>query len=149
MLRRDLLLRRDSLLLLLFWLHLRHMGAAVRNIMPQRRSSSPSNAELEGDVAGLPQYAHLQLKSMVANGTLRLPGFAVGALPRSGLVCRKVRSKGAFRPSRFFGNRPIGSSCPPLRFAGSQVSEIDCSKLTRFNATRRVGVRLTHCKNRL
>ena len=79
------------------------MGAAVRYIMPQRRSSSPSNAELEGDVAGLPQYAHLQLKSMVANGTLRLPGFAVGALPRSGLVCRKVGSKGAFRPSRFFG----------------------------------------------
>jgi len=33
-----LLLRRDSLLLLLFWLHLRHMGAAVRYIVPQRRS---------------------------------------------------------------------------------------------------------------
>ena len=36
--RRDLPLRRDCLLLLLFWLHLRRMGAAVRDIMPQRRS---------------------------------------------------------------------------------------------------------------
>jgi len=38
LLRRDLPLRRDRLLLLLFWLHLRRMGAAVRYIMPQRRS---------------------------------------------------------------------------------------------------------------
>ena len=36
--RRDLPLRRDGLLLLLFWLHLRRMGAAVRYIMPQRGS---------------------------------------------------------------------------------------------------------------
>jgi hypothetical protein len=33
-----LLLRRDVLLLLLFLLHLRRMDAAVRHIMPQRRS---------------------------------------------------------------------------------------------------------------
>jgi len=32
----DLPLRRDCLLLLLFWLHLRRVGAAVRYIMPQR-----------------------------------------------------------------------------------------------------------------
>jgi len=38
LLRRDLPLRRDSLLLLLFWLHLRRMGARVRYIMPQRRA---------------------------------------------------------------------------------------------------------------
>ena len=38
LLRRDLPLRRDCLLLLLFWLHLRRMGAAVRDIMPQRGS---------------------------------------------------------------------------------------------------------------
>jgi len=38
LLRRNLPLRRDYLLLLLFWLHLRRMGAAVRYIMPQRRS---------------------------------------------------------------------------------------------------------------
>jgi hypothetical protein len=38
LLRRDLPLRRDYLLLLLFWLHLRRMGAAVRYIVPQRRS---------------------------------------------------------------------------------------------------------------
>ena len=38
MLWRDLPLRRDCLLLLLFLLHLRRMGAAVRYIMPQRRS---------------------------------------------------------------------------------------------------------------
>jgi hypothetical protein len=36
--RRDLPLRRDSLLLFLFWLHLRRMVAAVRYIMPQRRA---------------------------------------------------------------------------------------------------------------
>ena len=36
LLRRDLPLRCDCLLLLLFWLHLRRVGAAVRNIMPQR-----------------------------------------------------------------------------------------------------------------
>jgi len=36
LLRRNLPLRRDGLFLLLFWLHLRHMGAAVRKIMPQR-----------------------------------------------------------------------------------------------------------------
>ena len=36
--RRDLPLRRDGLLLLLFWLHLRRMGAAVRDIVPQRRA---------------------------------------------------------------------------------------------------------------
>jgi len=38
LLRRDLPMRRDCLLLLLFWLHLRRMGAAVRDIMPQRSS---------------------------------------------------------------------------------------------------------------
>ena len=38
MLWRDLPLRRDCLLLLLFWLHLLHMGAAVRYLMPQRGS---------------------------------------------------------------------------------------------------------------
>ena len=38
LLRRNLPLRRDCLLLLLFWLHLRRMGARVRYIMPQRRS---------------------------------------------------------------------------------------------------------------
>jgi len=38
MLWRDLPLRRDCLLLLLFLLHLRRMGAAVRYIMPQHRS---------------------------------------------------------------------------------------------------------------
>src|SRR5665213_2116625 len=38
LLRRDLPLRRDRLLLFLFWLHLRRMGAAVRYIMPQRRA---------------------------------------------------------------------------------------------------------------
>ena len=36
LLRRNLPLRRDGLLLLLFWLHFRCMGARVRNIMPQR-----------------------------------------------------------------------------------------------------------------
>ena len=38
LLRRDLPLRRNSLLLLVFWLHLRRMGAAVRYVMPQRRA---------------------------------------------------------------------------------------------------------------
>ena len=38
MLRRNLPLRRDGLLQLLFQLHLLHMGAAVRDIVPQRRS---------------------------------------------------------------------------------------------------------------
>ena len=38
LLRRNLPLRRDCLLLFLFWLHLRHMGAAVRYIVPQRGS---------------------------------------------------------------------------------------------------------------
>jgi hypothetical protein len=38
LLRRNLPLRPDYLLLLLFWLRLRRMGAAVRDIMPQRRS---------------------------------------------------------------------------------------------------------------
>ena len=38
MLRRNLSLRRNGLLQLLFRLHLLHMGAAVRNIMPQRRA---------------------------------------------------------------------------------------------------------------
>jgi len=38
LLRRYLSLRRDCLLLLLFWLHLRRMGAAVRYIVPQRDS---------------------------------------------------------------------------------------------------------------
>ena len=38
LLRRNLPLRRDCLLLLLFWLHLRRMGATVRYIMPQRGS---------------------------------------------------------------------------------------------------------------
>ena len=38
LLRRDFPLRRDGLLLLLFWLHLRRMGAAVRYIMPERGS---------------------------------------------------------------------------------------------------------------
>jgi len=38
LLRRNLPLRRDCLLLLLFWLHLRRMGAAVRYIMPQHRA---------------------------------------------------------------------------------------------------------------
>ena len=38
LLRRDFPLRRESLLPLLFWLHLRRMGAAVRKIMPQRRT---------------------------------------------------------------------------------------------------------------
>src|ERR1035438_1183354 len=36
--RRNLPLRRDCLLLFLFWLHLRRMGAAVRYIVPQRGS---------------------------------------------------------------------------------------------------------------
>src|ERR1039457_6487420 len=36
--RRNLPLRRDCLLLFLFWLHLRRMGAAVRYVMPQRGS---------------------------------------------------------------------------------------------------------------
>jgi len=34
--RRNLPLRRDCLLLLLFWLHFRRMSAAVRNVVPQR-----------------------------------------------------------------------------------------------------------------
>jgi len=38
LLRRNLPLRRDCLLLLLFQLHLQRMGAAVRDIMPQRRA---------------------------------------------------------------------------------------------------------------
>ena len=38
LLRRDPPLRRDCLLLFLFWLQLRRVGAAVRNIMPQRGS---------------------------------------------------------------------------------------------------------------
>jgi len=38
LLRLDLPLRRDCLFLLLFWLHLRRVGTAVRNIMPQRRA---------------------------------------------------------------------------------------------------------------
>ena len=42
MLRRNLPLQRDSLLLLLFWLHLRRIGAAVRNSVPQRRSQLPA-----------------------------------------------------------------------------------------------------------
>ena len=36
--RRDLALRRDCLLLFLFLLHLRRMGAAVRYIVPKRRA---------------------------------------------------------------------------------------------------------------
>jgi hypothetical protein len=36
--RRNLPLRHNGPHLILFWLHLRRMGAAVRNIMPQRRS---------------------------------------------------------------------------------------------------------------
>jgi len=38
LLRRNLPLRRDCLLLLLFWLQLRRMGAAVRYVMPERGS---------------------------------------------------------------------------------------------------------------
>jgi len=38
LLLRDFPLRRDGLLLFLFWLHLRRMGAAVRKIMAQRGS---------------------------------------------------------------------------------------------------------------
>src|ERR1039458_5254116 len=80
-------------------------------------SSSSSNAEPGNDAARLPQYAHLLTKSMVANGTLRLPGFAVCALPRSGLVCRKVGKPSGLPPLAFF-RKPahrVFLSSPALR----------------------------------
>ena len=65
----------------------------------------------------LPQYAHLLMKSMVANGTLRLPGFAVCALPRSGLVCRKVGEQSGLSPLAFFRKQAhrVFLSSPALR----------------------------------
>src|ERR1039458_6262126 len=92
--RRDLPLRRDCLLLFLFWLHLRRMGAAMRYIMPQRGSQLLAVVGEDLRVVCAARYGnvgHAVIEQVLGpQFCIRVDQHPVGGLPLAGMTRDRV-----------------------------------------------------------